>query len=143
MKIKRYIFLILVLHFFMIGYCYANESESITILNYYDFGPQAMSYELIGYEWWQWEPYVDHRPDTRYNVKVIVYRNISLEKIKELYPVIKHIHQDYRYLKYDKAVKYLEDKIEEIKELEKSNPVLYTYLKSVLTSTLAIIKQKN
>ena len=82
-------------------------------MNYSDFGPQAAAWEYIGMEWWQWEPHGDSNPGMKYDIKVVVYRNISLSKVQEFYPVIEDKKQDYRYLEYTKALEYLEKTIEE------------------------------
>lgn len=87
-------------------------NSSITVLNYDDFGPQVIAHELIGMDWWQWQSHGDSRP-RKYDIKVIVYRNVSLDTIKEKYPVIPEKQQDYRYLEYNKAIEYLDKHIEE------------------------------
>ena len=85
----------------------------VLILQYDDFGPQAAAWELIGMQWWQWDSHGDSDPNTKYDIKVIVYRDIPLANIKKLYPVIKEKKQDYRYLEYAKAIDYLNDNIKE------------------------------
>ena len=76
------------------------------VLSYSELGPQVLVYELIGYEWYQWNNHGDSDPNTMDDVKVVIYRNIPLEKVKEIYPVIKG-KQDYRYLDYETAVDYI------------------------------------
>lgn len=83
------------------------------VLQYDDFGPQAAAWELIGMEWWQWDSHGDSDPNTKYDIRVIIYRGISLANIKRLYPVIEEKKQDFRYLKYSKAIDYLNDNIKE------------------------------
>jgi hypothetical protein len=75
-------------------------------LSYQELGPQVAVYKLIGYEWYQWNNHGDDDPNKVDDVKVVVYRNIPLEKVKEMYPVIKE-KQDYRYLDYSTAIEYL------------------------------------
>ena len=58
-------------------------------MNYEDFGPQALSWEHIGKEWWQWQSHGDSNPNTKYDVKVVVYRDISLEEIKKIILLVK------------------------------------------------------
>jgi hypothetical protein len=97
------------------------KNDNTIILNYSDFGPQVRAYELIGMEWWSWDNHGDSRP-REYDIKVIVYKDISLDEIKKLYPTIKDKEQDYRYLKYDDAIKYLNKHIGE----EYSNHLIET-----------------
>lgn len=89
--------------------CCAEKREphaSVVVLPYQELGPQVAVHDLIGYEWYQWDNHGDSDPNTEYDVKVVVYRNIPLEKVKELYPVIVG-KQDYRYLDYETAINYL------------------------------------
>lgn len=71
-----------------------------------------MAWELIGKEWWQWEPHGSSQP-REYDVKVVVYRGINLTNVKKRYPVIPSKEQDYRYVKYDKAMRYLDEQLQE------------------------------
>jgi hypothetical protein len=76
------------------------------VLSYQELGPQAAVYELIGMEWYQWNNHGGSDPREVDDVKVVVYRNVSLDKVKEMYPVVVG-KQDYRYLDYETAIKYL------------------------------------
>jgi hypothetical protein len=76
------------------------------ILQYQDFGPQVMSYELIGMEWYQWNSQGPDDPNASDEVKVVVYRKIPLKEVKRRYPVIEG-KQDYRYLEYQAALDLL------------------------------------
>lgn len=81
------------------------------VFRYEDFGPQVAAYELIGFEWWQWEPHGDSDPASKPDIKVVVYWDEALDDIKTRFPVDQNKKQDYRYLEYDKAKKHLEDLI--------------------------------
>ena len=96
----------------LVASCSNTEPKKIAIFNYNDFGPQVIANEVIGQEWWQWQPHGDSRP-RNYDIKVIVYRNATLAEVKKLYSVKPQDFLDYRYLEYDKALSYLEEKIEE------------------------------
>jgi hypothetical protein len=76
------------------------------VLRYQDFGPQGMSYELIGMEWYQWNSQGPDDPDARDDVRVVVYRSIALDEVKRKYPVVEE-KQDYRYLEYRAAIDLL------------------------------------
>ena len=93
----------------MIG---CSPAQTTLVLDYSDFGPQATAYELIGYEWWQWERHGDSRP-RHYAIKVVVYRDILLSEVRKAYPVVKEKEQDYRYVSHDEAIAYLDNQIEE------------------------------
>jgi hypothetical protein len=67
------------------------------ILKYQDFGPQAVSHKLLGMEWYQWNSQGPDDPNATDDVKVAVYRNVPLEEVKRIYPVVKGT-QDYSYL---------------------------------------------
>lgn len=86
--------------------CADTPKANSTVFNYSDFGPQVMSYEMIGYEWYQWDSQGPDGPNQSDDVKVVVYRNVPLEQIKEKYPVIEE-KQDYRYLEYSLALEHL------------------------------------
>jgi len=90
--------------------CIAPPCKTI-VLQYRDFGPQAAAYETIGMEWWQWDNHGDPAPNYRYNIKVVVYRDIPLAKVQQAYPVLKEREQDYRYLAYSEAIAYLDKQI--------------------------------
>jgi hypothetical protein len=106
-------FRVLALVFFSLSVaCSSDINENIVVFNYKDFGPQVIASEIIGMEWWQWQPHGESRP-AQYDVKVVVYRNVTLERVKNIYPVISEQKQDYRYLEYDAALVYLDEKIKE------------------------------
>ena len=96
---------------FLVG-CFSQSKNSV-VMSYRDFGPQAMSWEVIGKEWWQWQKHGDSNPDTKYDIKVVVYKNITLNKVKSLYPVNKNKNQDYRYIEYSNALTFLDKNIKE------------------------------
>lgn len=76
------------------------------VLSYQELGPSVVVYELIGSEWYQWNSHGGSDPTEIDDVKVVVYRNVSLDKVKAMYPVVTG-KQDYRYLDYEAAIKYL------------------------------------
>jgi hypothetical protein len=90
-------------------------SADEVILPYSAFGPQASAYELIGMEWWQWDPHGDSR-QREYPIKVVVFWNQSREYTAKRYPVDPGKLQDFRYLEYTKAVTHMENTIKEFKD---------------------------
>lgn len=83
------------------------------IFHYDDFGPQVAVYELIGFQWWQWESHGGPNPSSKPDIRVIIYWDEALDDIKIQYPVDQRKQLDYRYLEYDKAIKHLENLIQE------------------------------
>jgi hypothetical protein len=92
----------------LLGGCAAERGARArtVVLSYHELGPQAAAHGLIGYEWYQWNSHGDPDPSKDDDVKVVVYRGIPLEKVKEMYPVVAG-RQDYRYLAYEAAIDYL------------------------------------
>ena len=83
------------------------ETSKIRVLDYNDFGPQAVANEIIGMEWWQWEKHGDPRPG-KYNIKIVVYQGIELTLVKNKFPVNKNKFKDYRYVEFDAALDYFQ-----------------------------------
>lgn len=92
--------------------CTNHTKKNSVLFEYSDFGPQVIASEIIGKEWWQWQSHGESRP-IEYNIKVVVYRDISLEKVKAFYPVNPGKNKDYRYVEYQKTLNFLEEKIQE------------------------------
>jgi hypothetical protein len=107
------------------------QESNTLVLKYEDFGPQVIAHEILGMEWWQWNEHGDSRP-SKYNILVVVYRNIDQDAVSKLYPVNVDLKHDYRYLKLADAIQYLKDRISE--NIEPS-------VTSRLKSTLAVIDE--
>jgi len=118
---KRIMFLILIASF-MLG-CQTTSKHAL-VLDYDDFGPQAMAWETIGMEWWQWDSHGNDNPDKQYPIHVVVYRDIKLEEVKSLYPVDKEKEQDYRYIEFNEAIQYLQKHIRELEDREEEWAIL-------------------
>lgn len=108
--------------------------QNTLVLQYDEFGPQVVAHELIGMEWWQWQSHGDSRP-RKYNVKVVVYKSVSLQEVKRSYPVLPEKQQDYRYVEYRAALDYLDKLIIE----DAMEPLIrkLTITKSRISRTLA------
>ena len=84
--------------------------EQYVILDYEDFGPQAMAHPLIGMQW------QDHgRPDagSTYDIKVIVHPDSLTEEAKKNFPIVPTQHWDYRYVTFKNAYAFLDNHIQE------------------------------
>ena len=95
----------------LIGSAHA-ETKNMVVLDYDDFGPQAAAYELLGMDWWQWQSHGESRPQ-KYDIKVVVYKDVPIDSVKQKYPVVEKESKDYRYVSYDEAIQYLDEMIQE------------------------------
>jgi hypothetical protein len=84
-----------------------NQYLDAVVLDYDELGPQAAVYQLIGMQWYQWQPHGSSDPMQIDDIKVVVYHRVSLAHIQQRYPVLKG-KQDYRYLDYPTALHYLD-----------------------------------
>lgn len=89
------------------------DSPEVFVADYENFGVSHYSSKLIGEKEWQWGGSDNHKPGG-FNIKVVVYRGVSLEQVKRSFPVIPEQKQDYRYVEYDKAVSYFTDTLNEL-----------------------------
>lgn len=94
-------------------------SQAFLVLEYEDFGPQAMAYEMIGMQWWQWQNHGAIDPSTQYDINVVVYRGVPIEEIKTLFPVDRSAHMDFRYVEFEAATTYLDRRISDLGEIKK------------------------
>ncbi|KLV01738.1 hypothetical protein C9I90_04435 [Photobacterium aphoticum] len=95
----------------------ASEKPCIAVFNYHDFGPQVMSSDLLGMEWFQWEQHGDPRPKD-YPVKVVVYAGYSLAEIEGRYPVIPEKEQDHRYVHLADAKTFVDTSLDTLHRMD-------------------------
>ncbi|WP_143569776.1 hypothetical protein [Tenacibaculum agarivorans] len=93
------------------------SSSNTLLLNYDDLGPQILAHNLIGFQWWQWNNHgsSDSNDKTEYDIRVIVFKNISTEIVKKKYPVDEKLKLDFRYISYNETITYLDKIINEYK----------------------------
>jgi hypothetical protein len=96
--------------------CYRPAWAETALFDYDDFGPQILAHEVIGFQWYQWNSTGDSDPNKIDTVKIVVYWDEPIEKIKEKYPVDPGKEKDYRYLSYEKAMEYLGSSISKLPE---------------------------
>jgi hypothetical protein len=82
-----------------------SEPPYTLVLDYYDFGPQALSFGLIGMSWWQWEGGGSWEPGDSFDVRVVVYRGRSREEVERAYPTVRD-RSDYRLVPYEDAMDF-------------------------------------
>jgi hypothetical protein len=121
--------------------------KNICVLDYKNFGVQAMAHELLGFQWYQWNNHGDPDPNATYDIKVVVYNNIPPGKVKELYPIISALEQDFRYVEYSRAMQYFNRQIQQIDELgqtelRQENMSMFKNLRSTLIKTREEIVNK-
>ncbi len=116
--------LMVVFSFVFLAGCANQVKQNTIILDYSDFGPQVIAGEVVGMEWWQWQSHGEPRP-AAYDIKIVVFQDIPLMDVKKLYPVNPEMKKDYRYLKYEKALNFLNSKIND-DVMEKVTSVLET-----------------
>jgi len=125
--------------------CSDSNVEAYTaVFEYDDFGPQVMAYELIGMQWYQWDNHGYEEPDYKYNIKVVVYYQISLDDVKRAYPTVKG-EVDYRYVTKERALSHLKSKIAECEEFARSDPnasIVWKENSARLKRTLRKIEQE-
>ena len=89
------------------------KASNIVVMDYHDFGPPSMSFELLGQSWWRWETSGSPDPSDKYSIKVVVYSNLTLAYINSKYPILPDRKQDYRYVIVNQAIQYLNKNIED------------------------------
>ena len=126
MNWQRYVAVFLLL-LGLVG-CGRALEDNTRIFAYEDFGPSALSADVLGNAWWQWENQGDGNPATRYPIKIVVYWNIPLDQVKAAYPVIPEKKQDYRYIERGKALAFLDSAITDAQEFQVDGGKLLTML---------------
>jgi hypothetical protein len=92
---------------FFLTACVTQVADKTLVLQYDDFGPPSAAHELIGMDWWQWQEHGDARPRL-YDIKVVVYRDIDPQQVRRAFPTDPLREQDYRYVDFTDAMRYLE-----------------------------------
>jgi hypothetical protein len=138
-RFQHFYLLSLLLFVICVAGCTPSIKTNHAVFNYEDLDPQVTSYELIGYEWYQWNSQGPDNPNERDNVKVVVYRGVSLKQIQRQYPVIEG-KQDYRYLEYSQALKHL-SKFDQEPYKTSNNAILKKMRESLIKTRERIIKE--
>jgi hypothetical protein len=101
--------------------CSSHSARKTVVLDYGDFGPQALAWELIGFEWYQWDPCGYEDPNFEYNIRIVIYDDATDDEIRKLYPTVEH-KIDYRYVRRAEATKFLKQAIAEWDEASRQDP---------------------
>lgn len=94
--------------------CPQVEGDDAKLFAYDAFGPAAMSYDLLGQAWWQWDGEGHAFDDANGTVWVVVHDNVAPDALANRFPVREAEQCDHRYVSVDVAVAYLEDHIAEL-----------------------------
>jgi len=111
--------------------------KPMVVFDYSDFGPQAMAFEFIGNEWWQWLEQGNGNINTKYPIKVVVHTDTKLSVAKIKYPVNKANKNDYRYVSYSSTLNYLDANLLELALFEKDGQSF-----DELIDTLRVTKER-
>ena len=85
------------------------SSTHALIINYDDFGAQVFARRIIGFQWWQWDSHGDSDPQTSSDIRVVIFKDISVEAVKAKSPINERCKVDFRYVSYDESIKYLDN----------------------------------
>ena len=87
--------------------------QRFKVFEYEAFGPQAMVYDLLGMQWWQWLTPGGVEPDNAFDIQVVVYCEGQHSDIEKRFPVDSAAQKDYRYITKNDAIRYLDIHINE------------------------------
>lgn len=117
------------------------SSSNFIILDYADFGPQDIAEELIGPNYWQWDSGQYSTPQN-FDIKVIIYREMELDEVKKMFPASKVEQKDFRYIPYQAAINWYDEKInyfnEELATDTGDKNISFYILRVLYTSSLKI-----
>ena len=111
--------------------------QHVLVLPYEAFGPSAMSNALVGMPWWQWQATGGSDPRARFDIRVAVYdeQHVSLETVRQLYPIIPEKQQDYRYVSRTRALRYLNRQLKALAEMPAEEQRMFASLRQRLLET--------
>lgn len=93
--------------------CSTQQKLNYTTLKYDNFGPQAMTHELIGMNWRQWLEPGGFQPKDTFDIQVVVYCDGQRLDIEKRFSVDTTTQKDYRYITKNDAIGYLNGHIKE------------------------------
>jgi hypothetical protein len=110
-SVRSLAFAVVAVGLLLVGACKTQLPVTTAVLQYEDFGPPSMVYELLGQGWWQWQDHGDSDPGKHYDIHVVVYRGVTLEEAKRRYPSVPDAEADYRYVPFEDAMRHLDEQI--------------------------------
>ncbi|GMV40977.1 MAG: hypothetical protein AMXMBFR64_26930 [Myxococcales bacterium] len=92
-----------------------DPAPRVLVLPYDAFGPQAMSVELIGFAWPQWEGGGSFEPGDRFDVRVVVHRDGERGLAAASHPTVPGFW-DRRYVSRSDALAFIDRNVAELVE---------------------------
>jgi hypothetical protein len=118
----------------------AETQGHVLVLEYADFGPPSLASGLLGPEWYQWESEGGPDPAAAFHVQVAVYRGISSKEVRRRHPVDPAHGIDFRYVRYDRGLAWLEARLAELRRDRAADPALFDSLIGRLEATRVRIR---
>jgi len=94
--------------------CPHAEGEDAKRFEYDAFGPAAMSFELLGQAWWQWDSEGHAFEASGGTIWVVVHDGLGGDALATRFPVIQDAQCDQRYVALTDARAYLQDHVDEL-----------------------------
>ena len=94
-------FVLCIVGFFVTLHNSRSSFPNAFVMDYSAFKPETISYELLG------------NSNSEAAVKVVIYRNIDVARVKESYPTLNGKY-DYRFVEYHEALDFLAQHIAEL-----------------------------
>ena len=113
------------------------EGEDAKRFEHAAFGPPAMSFELLGQAWWQWDAEGHAFEGDGGTIWVVVYDGLDANALATRFPVRPDALCDHRYVALADARAYL---LEHIEELEDPGVPEFAALRTELQQTLESIR---
>lgn len=88
----------------------------VLVLPYDAFGPQAMSFGLVGFGWWQWEAGGSFGPGDTFDIRVVVHRDGERDLAARVHPTVPGVW-DRRYVSRSDALAYLDRSLAELAQM--------------------------
>lgn len=121
--------------------CHRQVGPDAMLLPYDAFGPQAMSFGLIGMGWWQWDGEGHAFDEDNGKIWVVVHDDLSDEALARRFPVNSELRCDNRYVTRDDAMEFFDLHIEELGSDPESFEGLETLVEELRATQRKIARQ--
>jgi len=115
--------------------------NSVGVFDYSDFGPQAMAFDFIGNEWWQWLAQGNGQPNIEYPIKVVVHADTKLSFAQDKYPISEVKKDDYRYVSYSMTLNYLNSNLSELALFQKDGQSFESLIETLQNTQTRVEKE--
>jgi len=114
--------------------CPHRVGDDAILVDFWAFGPSAMSHGLLGQAWWQWDGEGHATEAANGTVWVVVHDDVPPDELATRFPVREADQCDHRYVSVDEALLYLEDHIAELDGLGEEAPEFAPLLETLRTT---------